>query len=311
MLKKNIKSKVPLFLVNFFDQLSLISRFFYKRKRLTGSHNFSEPFFIIGSGRSGNTLLRSMLVSGGQVSIPPESYVWPRIIRRFSSYSFLPWELLSSIVVSEYESYKEFNTWEVNLYRAHQAVRKLKNKERTLSNAINCVYQIYNEEKGCQGLRWGDKTPINTIYVDKILNVFPNAQYIHIERDPLDVVCSYVKAGLYETYEEAAFFWKEATNKANTLGKKLPTSQYYKISYEELVTDPETELQKVCIFLNIEYRNSMLDYWKKTNELGDVKLRSHHKNIGKSVNTSSIGKWKNQLSEAEVIKLRSIINKNI
>ena len=304
MFKKTDKSKVPLFLINLFDRFSFFAKFFYRRKRLTGNHNFKEPFFIIGSGRSGNTLLRSMLVSSDQVAIPPESYVWPRIIRRFSSYSFLPWELLSSMVVSEFESYKEFNTWEVNLYKAHQGARKLNKKDQTLSNTINCIYLAYMEERGYGDLRWGDKTPINTIYVNKILKVFPKAQYIHIERDPLDVVCSYVNAGLYKTYEEAAYFWKEATNKAETLGERLPPHQYYKISYEKLVTNPKRELPKICDFLNIKYRESMLDYWKQKDSLGDVKYRSHHENVGKPISTSSIGKWKNQLSPSEAQKLK-------
>lgn len=308
MFKKTDKSKVPLILINVFDRFAFFISFFYRRKRLTANHNFEEPFFIIGSGRSGNTLLRSMLVSSNQLSIPPESYVWPRSIRRFSSYSFMPWELLSSMIVSEFETYKEFNTWEVNLYKAHQETKKLKKKEQTLSNIINCIYQVYNKEKGFDGLRWGDKTPINTIYIDKIFKVFPQAQYIHIERNPLDVVCSYVKAGLYESYEEAAFFWKEATKKADALGKKLSTSQYYKISYEDLVTNPKIELEKICNFLKIEYRNSMLDYWKQKDDLGDVKYRDHHKNIGKPLTRSSIGKWKNQLTQTEVCKLKSILD---
>src|SRR5690606_31966252 len=205
MQKKTNKSKIPLFFIKLFDRIVLLLRFFCVRKKLTSNHDYLEPFFIIGSGRSGNTLLRSMLVASNQLSIPPESYVWPRIIRRFSAYSFLPWDILSSMIVGEFESYKEYMTWDVNLYPAHQKARKLRKKDQSLSNVINSIYQTYNIAKSQEGIRWGDKTPINTIYINKILKVFPNAQYIHIERDPLDVVCSYVKAGLYSNYEEAAY----------------------------------------------------------------------------------------------------------
>ena len=39
------------------------------------------PFFIIGSGRSGNTLLRSILSGNSDISIPPESYRIPFAIK--------------------------------------------------------------------------------------------------------------------------------------------------------------------------------------------------------------------------------------
>ena len=68
-MKKTKKARIPLFLVRIYDNLSLLLRFFSRRYRLTGTHKFQEPFFIVGSGRSGNTLLRSMLVAGGQIAI--------------------------------------------------------------------------------------------------------------------------------------------------------------------------------------------------------------------------------------------------
>lgn len=218
-MKKIKKAKIPLLFVWIYESLSLLARFFTIRKRITADHHFKEPFFIIGCGRSGNTLLRSMLVAGEEVSIPPESYVWPRIIRRFWPLSFLPWHILSSFVVSEFESYKEFNTWEINIYRAHARVRGLAKDKQTLSHIMDIVYRTYIEEKKEKATRWGDKTPINTIFIDKIIKIFPKAQFIHIVRDPRDVVCSYTKAGLYDNYWDALDFWKTANNKATKLKK--------------------------------------------------------------------------------------------
>ena len=61
------------------------------------------PFFIVGSGRSGNTLLRAVLTGHSKVAIPPESYVLAKTIRRFRSYSFLNWSLLVRMILSEFE----------------------------------------------------------------------------------------------------------------------------------------------------------------------------------------------------------------
>ncbi|MER3319463.1 MAG: sulfotransferase [Allomuricauda sp.] len=305
-MKKVEKSKIPLFAVWVYETVMLFVRFFTYRKKLSTKHNFKEPFFIIGCGRSGNTLLRSMLVAGGEVSIPPESYVWPRIIRRFWPLSFLPWNTLSSFVVSEFEAYKEFNTWETNLYRAHSKARSLPKKKQTLSHIIDIVYRTYIEEKGENADRWGDKTPINTIFIDKIIKIFPKAQFIHIVRDPRDVVCSYTKAGLYNNYWDALAFWKESNNKAIKLKQRLPENQYFQVKYEELVKSPETELKKICGFLNIKYTDKLLDFWKNKDNLGDVAMRKHHENLKNPINTNSIGKWKTVLSREDVERIESV-----
>lgn len=300
------KSKIPLFLVRLGDSLKLIFRFFIFRKPFTAKHTFQEPFFIIGSGRSGNTLLRSMLVAGEEVNIPPESYVWPRIIRIYATYNFLPWEKLCGLIISEFEAYKEFGTWEVNLYEAHQNARKLTKENQSLSNIINKVYNSFQIQKKGEIKRWGDKTPINTIYLSKIIEVFPKAQFVHIFRDPKDVVCSYVNAGLYKNHEDAAKFWKASVDSALKLKKKLPANQFHQIRYEDLVSNPKSSLKTVSEFLEIHYSKRMLDFWKLKDDLGDVKKREHHKNIGNPVSTASVGKWKKQLSKQEQQQIEAI-----
>jgi len=300
-MNNSFKSKVPLFIVKVLDTIQLLTNFFFNRKKITGKHKYEEPFFIIGCGRSGNTLLRSMLVAGEEVSIPPESYVWPRIIRIFQTYNFLPWEKLCSLIIAEFEAYKEFYTWEVNLYEAHQRARRLRGREQTLSNIINEVYNTYQLEKIGKVKRWGDKTPINTLYIDKILKVYPKAKFIHIVREPKDVVCSYLKAGLYKDFHEAVNFWKLAVGKALSLEKKVSSKQFIQVKYEELVTSPEIQLNNICVFLDLEYTSTMLDFWKKTSDLGDVNYGSHHANVKKPISTKSIGKWRNVLTENEVL----------
>ena len=234
------------------------------------------------------------------MAIPPESYVWPRVIRRYKAYSFLPWDILSSIVVSEFVSFKEFYTWEINLDKVHKKVRELPKNERTLAHILNKIYQEYLLQKEFQNRRWGDKTPINTIYADKILKVFPEAQFIYIERDPRDVVCSYVKAGLYKDYVGPARFWKASYNMSLKLKRRLSKHQFLNITYEDLVSDPRTTAKLVCDFLGIEYKKDMLDFWKETENLGDVNYAAHHKNIKSPISTASIGNWKDILSDKDL-----------
>ena len=58
-----------------------------------------SPIMIVGCGRSGNTLLRSMLVQGGEIAIPPESYVWPSIARGYAKWRYSSWQTVTDQVV--------------------------------------------------------------------------------------------------------------------------------------------------------------------------------------------------------------------
>ncbi|MDG1707183.1 MAG: sulfotransferase, partial [Emcibacteraceae bacterium] len=275
-------------------------------------HDF-EPFFIMGCGRSGNTLLRSMLIAGEEVVIPPESYVWPRVIRKFVTYKHLPWDELCSIIIGEFEAYREFYTWNCNLATVHLEARSLAHNKRSLAGILDVLYRGYTTQTGQSGLRWGDKTPINTIYSNKIYKLFPRAHYIHIIRDPRDVVCSYLEAAKKNEYisvkniEEAAIFWKASVNSMIELKKNNKSAKVIEIKYEELVSNPVDTLKAICEFLNINYLDALLEFWKKVDKLGDVNYHQHHANISSSINTKSMGKWKNILTEVDCEKLSELI----
>ena len=272
----------------------------------------SQPFFILGCGRSGNTLLRSMLVAGGEVVIPPESYVWPRVIRKFLAYKHLPWEEVCSIIIGEFEAYRDFYMWECNIADAHKEARKLSGSNRTLVDILDVVYRTYGKEKGAQQLRWGDKTPINTLYCDKIYSLFPKAHYVHIVRDPRDVVNSYIKAGSknpnidVKDVVTAAETWRASIEKIGQLKKNAKDLKLIEIKYEDLVSKPENTLRPVCEFLEITFSREMLEFWKKTTDLGDVNYYEHHAGLNTPLNTNSIGKWKSELEKPDCDKIKSI-----
>ena len=73
----------PLFLHKLYNRLKAFQRPFYSRYPVTNdSLNLScIPFFIIGSGRSGNTLLRSILSGSPNISIKIN---WKRYISSFN-----------------------------------------------------------------------------------------------------------------------------------------------------------------------------------------------------------------------------------
>lgn len=291
-----IKAWVPLSAISCATRITGILKYFRSRPYYTGAE--SSMFFIVGPGRSGNTLLRSMLVAGGEVCIPPESYVLPKIVSDFKTYSYLPWPKLASLIVSEFETYPEFETWGVDLAGVRRKAMLLPENDRTLENVIELVYDHYRAKHFPNAWLVGDKTPINAIFIRRIMKAYPSAKYIHILRDPRASVASYLKSGMKDQ-KSAIDFWVTATKGAIHLEKNINPSQFLRVHYEELVRHPEEVLTHICQFLGVEFRPSMLEHWKITSSLGDATIRSHHKNISQPISTKSVDAWKTALTSTQ------------
>lgn len=182
---------------------------------------------------------------------------------------------------------------------------ELPKRERTLARLLDEIYVYYAEKKKPEAVRWGDKTPRNTYSLHWINRVYPNCQFVHILRDPRDVVNSYLKAGLYQDLNAAAYRWLESITEIDHFKRKIPANRCIEIRYEELVRFPEKKTKELCAFLGLEYNPGMLHFSESVNEMGDTAYE-HHQNLYRPVNPNSIGKWKRQLTKRQVEEIESI-----
>lgn len=259
-----------------------------------------DPFFIIGSGRSGNTLLRAILTSHSKISIPPESFVLGQIIKKWSYLNYLDWEELVKLTIGEFESHPRFFTWDTDLSNLYTKLYSMNIENQTLAKIIDEIYTTYSKSKFPNSAIWGDKTPLNTENIFWISKLYPNAKYIHIIRDGRDVINSYLNANffkgdIYDACEE----WEGRVSNAKKFGKQN-TNQYLEIKYENLVISPKKEIIKVCKFLNINFEDDMIDHTKTSTKLGDVTKMKHHAKVMKPIDSSSIGKYKKELTKKQI-----------
>lgn len=264
------------------------------------------PFFIIGSGRSGNTLLRAILETHPEVHIPPETYVIGKVINDYIRYSRLPWSILLKVILAEFEYYPEFATFGISLRELYNKLKETTQKERNLAYILHSLYIYHAQSVLKKAKRWGDKTPMNTFYLDKIYSVFPDSRFIHIIRDGRDVVLSYMKMGRYNTIQESADRWFRSVQKAIEFGRRYP-KQYIEFRYEDLVRSPKNTIQYVCDFLGLEFIDIMLRHHEMNLNLGDVEVRAHHEKVKNAINVASIGNWRQHFKTEEIVRLNARI----
>ena len=115
--------------------------------------------------------------------------------------------------------------------------------------------------------RWGWKEPNSHIYLEYLAEFFSNMKYIHTIRHGLDMAFSDNQQQLYNwgpafdlelpqstSAEPAAAlkFWIKSNQRAIESGQKLGDQNFLVVNFDRLCLTPESEIQKIVSFLNIE-----------------------------------------------------------
>ena len=254
-----------------------------------------DPFFIVGTGRSGTTLLQRMLSAHPRITIPPETQFFSRFdpalkftdpLRERDVGAYLervardPWWGELGLSIDDYQDHLESG--------ARDAPSMLLWFLRRLSDGADA------------DTRFGEKTPHHEKRVARIAGLFPSARIVHIVRDPRDVVVSLRR--------EAWWPWKSVQRTARsvrlTLRRQLFNERalgdrYCRVRYESLVEDPESELRRVCAFLGEDFDPAMLRY-REAGATGFLASESAWKELStKPLDPSRIGRWRERLTRRQ------------
>jgi hypothetical protein len=262
--------------------------------------------FIVGVGRSGTTLLRMMLDSHPELSIPPETNFFRALRKGLPGQRDPRGFFLKTVAVAQQRSDFGFTTAE--LERRVRAIQPF-----DLASALRALYLLYASRFGKK--RWGDKTPTNLPEMEMIQRVLPEARFIHVVRDGRDVALSLKEVWFGpDTFRECAEAWVWAIEQAR---RQRPALRHYvEVRFETLVREPETTLREVCGFLDLPWAPSMLAYHQRAAERLEESCRDYVDPGGRLVATGRqriaalrrtaarpdagrIGRWRTEMNAQE------------
>lgn len=284
---------------------SLASLIAGPRHPLRGQEDI-RPFFIIGSGRSGNTLLRRVLQAHSELHIPPENHALGAAITVYRRNRGLPWPHLVDLVLGTFQFSHGFDAFELELRPLAEQLHEAPDDKRDLAHLLDAFYRFHAEAHEQRCVHWGDKTPLNTFNAFKIASVFPGVRFIHMVRDGVDVVESYVRAGLISSHEDAARRWSSSVQTARQVQRRY-AQQFFEIRYEELVREPERVVRGVCDFLSIAFEPAMLSQTTHASSMGDVVRYTHHARALLPISADSIGEGRRKLDRRTLRALSHVI----
>lgn len=263
------------------------------------------PIFVGGTGRSGTTVFARLLGTHPQI-----------FSLRWESQFIVAKHGLIDVVDSGFEEAKvakflellrgrwyrrTLNEGKPNEYVAGLAADVSEaNLERIISDFESRVHRGGNGPDAARGLvaglfeapaaaagagRWCEKTPRNSLYMDRIAAMFPEARFINVLRDGRDVACSMVERGFWPigathdfpstnpfrgevTFAKAISYWVEMVRLAREVARALPAESYMEVRLEDLVFEQEQTVRRVLEFLDEPLVDSLLRFDMRADAIG-------------------------------------------
>jgi len=250
----------------------------------------NSPFFIVGCGRSGTTLLRTLLNRHPAIAIPLESLFIIDYLRVQDRYDQ---KYLNSLVIRE----PELEEWGISV-----SVEDLQDSV-SVARMISKLHEIYAESKGKS--HWGQKTPRFVRYLDLLGKNFPSSKMIHMIRDPRAVVSSLIQSDVHQSNAYHGSHRWMMDVRAGLTYELTHCSRVLRVFYEDLVKEPEEVLKAVFEFLEMDSTGMTISGEKKTQEYSDF-YENIHANLERSPTPAFIDKWKQHLSSEEVLIVEGI-----
>jgi hypothetical protein len=263
-----------------------------------------RPFFIVGSGSCGTTLLRAMLEAHPAVHIPPEN-VLAGVLRDYRRYSRLPWGVVLRIALGGLEFRPRWDLFGLPLGPLVARLEALPPAGRTLAAVIDALYRAQAAAHKPAAERWGDKTPGNVYSLAALRAVFPDLRVIHMVRDGRDVVRSFMLA-TQDSLPVAAGHWLRAVRAGRAFGARHP-AVCLELRYEDLVRDPAASIRRVAAFLDLPPDERMLRHHEVDLPLYDVDRLPFLESVRHAVHQTAIGRWRTMFDAAQRAELHRLL----
>ncbi len=219
-----------------------------------------DPVFIVGSPRSGTTLLDTLLRALPELQVMEE----------------MP---MLAMVEAEFPGLEaEADTARLEAARAR--------------------YFALAEEIEARGQRRiVDKMPLHLTHMPVIHRLFPDAAIVLVERHPCDAVLSCFMANLalshamhsYTTLESSAQTYDAVFANWERANELIPL-RVHRVRYERMIADLEAELRPLVDFLGLAWRDEVLDNQTSAARRDMVRTASYAQ-VGQPLYTRAVARW--------------------
>ena len=205
-----------------------------------------KPIFVVGHPRSGTTLLATVLGRNSDLAMPPETQML--IEQKHLLRGKLTEDDMARILANKRVADLALHSVDV--------LRHFAETDSSLKEAFTTILDRYRAQKGKS--RVGEKSPMHLEHAETLLDWFPDAKIICIERNGADVLASMMRMPWsHRNFAKHVFAWVSAASLARDLERRFSHS-FRLVSFERFTSAPEKEIRAICGFCDLPFESGML-----------------------------------------------------
>ncbi len=252
-----------------------------------GDEQITRPVFVLGLPRTGTTVLYGMLAANPAMRSPaswevsrpfpaptgvdPERValmekdftgfrqIAPGIDQIHPMGPFLPQECLA-LQAPAFTSYEFPTTFPVPSYWEW-----LREQDMVPAYAFEKLFLQHLQSGGLRGEHWILKTPCHLMWLDALLEVFPDALLVHTHRNPTTVLASVsslmsnIRSAMTEHIDPVAIgreqldAWTWGMERVMKARELVPPERVVDVMYDDTVARPVETVERVYAHLGLDY----------------------------------------------------------
>jgi len=218
-------------------------------------------FFIVGTGRSGTTLMAQVMNAHSKICVPSELQIvfetsnnGERLAEIFASQKNLEFQAEDYIKLIEQRCPHNLSDY----YDYRSFFQQL---EYPITSLQWLLTELYTDIAYSQGKSiFAEQTPWYGQNIKLLNQLFPQAKFIHMLRDGRDVAISFARTPWWHKDVNLNLErWAREVGKIEEDGLLLLKERLLTVRYEDLILTPEKMIERVCDFLDVPFEKAILD----------------------------------------------------
>lgn len=281
-----------------------------------------SPIFILGSHKSGSSLLRSLLDSH------PDLYVVPTEVHYFQCAGYwidyrlrysLPKHHDNQALVESFVQFIEKKNSHIDPYADSIVTNRFdmdrfrdlleKSNLTTPAQAFEAYIQALHFSAEGQllpsELRIVEKSVENAEFAIFLRQMMPDCKFVHIVRNPYATLVAIRKAKTKSNYPFLQDFIASLWNSYYYLLKNQAfLDNYFVVRYEDLLSCPEEKMREISDFLEIQYKDTLLEPTLMGKPWGG---NSSNSQSFSKISKAPLSKWRKEINDLEIHLVNSMI----
>jgi hypothetical protein len=254
--------------------------------------DLERPIFVVGCPRSGTTLVQCILsASSGAFSLP-ETHFFSDVL------PLLGGDPYATLGATGMHHARQLLESDAELGLPDTFWTALEGQQRPI--ALDIFLSIVQYFRPTADLRAIEKTPRHVLHLDLIGRVFPDAVFVNVVRDPIDVASSlqgvpFIPSRSMLSHAER---WLESVQAAQRYSFSHP-GRLYDVVYERLVREPEVQTRALCTAVDLAFEPKMLEEFGRETARNVHRGEAWKEDVSRGVIVDRQGVWRARMTPGQ------------